>query len=123
MPPKGYRISNPSYVTVHIWVRKDRGSPDLYPCHFCGGKANQWACIDNKTLREKRPNGWVTYSPDTNDYAPSCARCNTISDRAPKGTCKNGHDEWYLDNKGGRHCRPCTLTRMKKYYEKNLGIE
>lgn len=123
MPPKGYRVKNPKYATVHVWIRLDRGEPDIYPCNFCNGPANQWACVRNKTLREKRPNGWVTYSDNVYDYVPSCQKCNTINDRSPKGPCKNGHDEWYIDKNGGRHCRPCTLLRMKTYYEKNLGIE
>lgn len=122
MPAKGYRCENPKYATVHIWIRKERGKPDQYPCEFCGGKAKEWACIRNKTLSENRASGFVTYSDNVYDYVPACRSCNCKLDKPAQELCKNGHNDW-IPNKNTthnkRHCRTCRNERQRKYRRKS----
>lgn len=118
MPTKGYRTKNPKYATVHIWLRQDKGDPSNLPCHFCGGIAKEWVCIQNKTKKEYRQGAWVTYSQNLDDYVPGCRSCNCKLDKPAQELCKNGHNDW-IPNKNQTHnkrmCRSCRNERQRKY--------
>lgn len=78
----------PAYVTVHLWLRAERGPATKYVCRDCPNRADEWAYdhTDPDALLDElaRP-----YSTDAHHYAPLCRSCHRRVD-ARRVKCRDG---------------------------------
>lgn len=109
------RVSDPSYVTVHQRLTRERGRASVHQCVQCGEQARDWAFDYSVEVDGMRP-----YSEDLSRYQPMCRACHLKHDAEKRTHCFNGH-EWsekntYLNSKTGwRFCRTCRREYMRSY--------
>jgi hypothetical protein len=76
-------LAIPGYDTMHHRIKAARGSARNQICIVCGEAAQEWACIRNAIVLERRYGANVAYSGNIEDYDPMCIRCHREFD-APK---------------------------------------
>lgn len=70
------------YVTMHVWLRRDRGLASTHPCVDCGKQGHQWS-YDNADPEELTWEGH-NYSLDPDRYAARCMSCHVRFDHADR---------------------------------------
>ncbi len=74
-----------TYRQTHDALRRRRGPASAHPCHWCGGRAAEWACLcdDSSVTTGTNASGHpVTYSPVLSEYVPACRSCHRRVDAA-----------------------------------------
>ncbi len=75
----------PTYRQTHARITRERGPASARACHWCGRRADEWACLCEHsavmtgTNASGRP---VTFDPDPAGYVPACRRCHRLHDAA-----------------------------------------
>lgn len=75
----------PTYRQTHDALRRRRGAASAHPCHWCGRRAAEWACLceDSSVTTGTNASGHlVTYSPVLSEYVPACRPCHRRVDAA-----------------------------------------
>ena len=108
-----------TYETIHIYLKKRRGDPKEMECIRCGGEADEWA-YDHKDSNESvSPRGYA-YSQNLDHYDPMCRPCHRRFDHGDT-TCRNGHlwtEETTYVYRGQRMCRECRRIYSNDYYHR-----
>lgn len=75
----------PTYRQTHDALRRHRGPASAHPCHWCGHRAAEWACLcadSSVTTGTNASGARVTYSPVLSEYVPACRSCHRRRDAA-----------------------------------------
>lgn len=75
----------PTYRQTHARLTRERGPASARPCHWCGRRAEEWACLCDHAAVVTGTNSSgkpVTFDPDPAGYVPACRRCHRAHDAA-----------------------------------------
>jgi len=79
-----------TYITVHVRLRTQRGRASDRAC-ACGAPARQWAYQhgdpQERTGLIGGRQGWLTFSPNLDAYAPMCFPCHRRLDQQHTPIC------------------------------------
>lgn len=86
MTSKRSRLKNPTYVSAHYRIYRERGPASDHSCVDCGRTAEEWSYDGQaehemvQTLPFKTGMVQARYSPDPKDYSPRCKSCHGLRD-------------------------------------------
>lgn len=75
----------PTYRQTHNRLTRERGPASARPCHWCGRRAAEWACLCDHAAVVTGTNASgkpVTFDPDPAGYVPACRPCHRAHDAA-----------------------------------------
>lgn len=86
------RVPNPTYITVHARLRRERGPAKLHTCAHCQQRSAQHWAYNHTDPAPRIDRVGCPYSADLDRYIPLCAPCHDRFDRfqTPGGVGETG---------------------------------